>query len=94
LDLLVENRDEREALVSAIGQLQETYRRVMEHVSSEARLLRYIWYDMDRNHDGHLDCEEFARLLNCINLQPTIAPTELFKDFNHDHHLYGSSLTY
>lgn len=95
LDVLVENEEERQALVTTIQQLQETYRRVMEHVSSEARLLRYIWYDLDRNHDGLLNEGEFTKLLNRINLQPLgVTPSKLFKDFKKERHVHGRNITY
>lgn len=68
LDILVPNPQERQLLVEALTRMRATYLQVMEHVVADARLLRYIWYDMDQNHDGNLSENEFARLLNRINL--------------------------
>ena len=92
LDVLVEDATAREALVTTIQQLQETYRRVMEHVVPEARLLRYVWYDLDQNRDGRLDPKEFARLLNRINLFVKY-PKHMYTDFQKEQHIRGN-LTY
>jgi len=96
LDVLVENAQHRQALVTTILDLVHTFRRAREHVSSEARLLRYIWYDLDKNHDGQLDCKEFALLLNRINLQPcnNKTPAKLFTEFKHSQHIHTRHITY
>ncbi len=92
LNVLVPNAQDREALVSAIFQLVQTFQSVIPHVNPQARLLRYIWYDLDQNHDGHLDKNEFHKLLNRINLDP-LSKT-LFQDFQREHHIRGKRITY
>jgi hypothetical protein len=92
LDLLVADARERQFLVEALVQMRTTYLQVMEHVVAEARLLRYIWYDLDQNHDGIISVMEFALLLNRINLFVK-DPKKLYLEYKREKGLEGD-LTY
>jgi hypothetical protein len=92
LDLLVANAQERQFLVHALVQMRATYLQVMEHVVAEARLLRYIWYDLDQNHDGNISIMEFSLLLNRINLFVK-DPKKMYLEFKREKGIDGN-LTY
>jgi len=68
LDFLVPRDDEREFFVSTLRQLCKLYQKTRPLVWNEACLLRHIWYDIDRNHNGIIEPKEFVVILNRINL--------------------------
>lgn len=77
LDVFIPNAHDRRLLVSTLLSLREKYHSSKVYVVNEARLLRYIWYDVDRNHDGSISEKEFELVLNRINLH-VVAPRKVY----------------
>lgn len=65
-DLIVEDDDDRKALISSIQLIIDVYRSSSK--SREELLLRYAWDDVDWEGSGYLDSNAFFRLLCRINI--------------------------
>ena len=68
LDFIVEDTEDREAILHAIELIRVAYRRVSATTMREELLLRYVWNDTDRDKSGLIDQSEFLRLLARINV--------------------------
>jgi phosphatidylinositol phospholipase C delta len=92
LDVFIPNVNDRKLLVSTLLSLREKYHSSKVYVVNEARLLRYIWYDVDRNHDGSISEKEFELVVNRINLH-VVAPRKVYRIYRKEHDI-TSALTY
>jgi hypothetical protein len=68
IDFLVEDEEDRNAVLSAIRTIRETYEASKVKMSREKLLLRYAWYDIDWNKSGLIEQSEFLQLLGRINI--------------------------
>ena len=68
MDFIVEDTEDREAILHAIELIRVAYRRVSATTMREELLLRYVWNDTDRDKSGLNDQSEFLRLLARINV--------------------------
>ena len=68
IDFLVEDEDDRNAILSAIRTIREAYDASKVNMSREKLLLRYAWYDIDWNKSGLIEQSEFLQLLGRINI--------------------------
>jgi hypothetical protein len=68
IDFLVEDEEDRNAVLSAIRTIRETYDASKVKMSREKLLLRYAWYDIDWNKSGLIEQSEFLQLLSRINI--------------------------
>lgn len=80
LDVFVENETERQQLIACINQMRQTYQTASLTVSRDALLLRYIWYDVDVNHDARISEKEFAKILPRINFNVK-NPAKTYRNF-------------
>lgn len=93
LDFFIPDAEERKLLVSTLDTLRETYHNAALMVANEARLLRYVWYDVDKNADGLVGPKEFEQLVNRINLSlPN--PRGAFKAYSKEMEISSASLNY
>jgi phosphatidylinositol phospholipase C delta len=92
IDVFIPDAGERQALVSTLQKMMQQYLEAKLFVVNEARLLRYIWYDIDKNEDGFVSDKEFASILNRINLSVP-APLKVYKSFQKEFNIKGP-LTY
>lgn len=92
LDVLIEDPTHRHALVETISFMMHKYQQAKFYVVDEARLLRYIWYDVDTNQDGMVSEKEFIAITSRINLSVR-NPRQLYQDYRYEHHIKGH-LTY
>lgn len=67
LDVFIANEKERNLLVNCLQQMCATYQAAAMSVAHETLLLRYIWYDVDTNHDGVISESEFSKILHRTN---------------------------
>jgi phosphatidylinositol phospholipase C, delta len=82
LDVMVSNADEQRNLIAGLRQMIRNYQLAALQCSHEALLLRYIWYDIDINHDVALDEGEFLKILSRINFG--VGPAKKFyRDYCH-----------
>ncbi len=94
-DFLVEDEEERLAVMYAIHRIRDAYQMAKEKVGREGLLLRYTWYDIDGNKSGSVEQSEFLRLLTRINIYlKQEKAVKLFKDHKNerrmqDHHPHG-----
>jgi len=83
-DFLVENEEDRLAVIDAIERIRYAYHISKENVGREELLLRYTWYDIDGNKSGSIEQSEFLRLLTRINIYlKQEKAIKLFKDHKH-----------
>ena len=68
LDFIIEDAEDREAIIHAIELIRVTYRTISATTMREELLLRYVWNDTDRDKSGLIDKSEFLRLLDRINI--------------------------
>lgn len=96
-DFLVEDEDDRIAVMDAIHKILDAYQMSKEKVGREELLLRYAWYDIDGNKSGSIEQSEFLRLLTRINIYlKQEKAIKLFKDYKTErrtqdrhHHQHG-----
>jgi hypothetical protein len=91
-DFLVEDEEDRSAVMDAIHKIRNAYQTSKEKVGREELLLRYTWYDIDGNKSGSIEQSEFLRLLTRINIYlKQEKAVKLFKDHKRtlDHHPHG-----
>jgi hypothetical protein len=67
-DFIVEDEEDRKAVLSAIQTIREAYDAAKAKMSREELLLRYAWYDIDWNKSGLIEQSEFLQLLGRINI--------------------------
>jgi hypothetical protein len=83
-DFLVEDEEDRLAVIDAIHRIRDAYHVSKEKVGREELLLRYTWYDIDGNKSGSIEQSEFLRLLTRINIYlKQEKAIKLFKDHKH-----------
>jgi phosphatidylinositol phospholipase C delta len=81
MDFLVEDEDDRKSILSAIQKIREAYDASKVMMPREELLLRYAWYDIDRNKSGLIEQPEFLQLLCRINIYlKTEKAIKIFKD--------------
>jgi hypothetical protein len=68
LDFIIEDAEDREAILQAIELIRVAYRTVCATTKREELLLRYVWNDTDRDKSGLIDQYEFLQLLDRINI--------------------------
>lgn len=84
LDIVMQNERQQRVLVQALNSMRRSYHEAKYFVVDEARLLRYIWYDVDYNQDGLVAEKEFLHILNRINLHVRNAP-QVYQRFVRNH---------
>jgi phosphatidylinositol phospholipase C, delta len=92
LDIIASSNKKCQLLFSAISNALNKYHNAELYVVDEARLLRYIWYDVDKNNDGTVSEKEFEIIANRINLS-TSFPRQAYQSFCEDLGI-SSNLTY
>lgn len=80
LNLVIADAQLRQDLVNAIKGMMEAYRQAQTWVHPQASLLRYVWYDIDQNHDNAVSEKEFTKLLNRINCHVK-NPSKVYQNF-------------
>lgn len=93
LNLVIENPAHRMGLIAALQLMKSAYEESQQWVSRSVLLMRYIWYDVDRDISQLISKENFARLCGRINLNVKDAK-EAFKGFRQRENIAQSSLTY
>jgi hypothetical protein len=68
LDFIIEDAEDREAILHAIELIRVAYRTISATTMREELLLRYVWNDTDQDKSGLIDQSEFLRLLDRINI--------------------------
>ena len=92
LDVLIEDVAQRQALVQTLKAMSQKYHESKFYVVDEARLLRYIWYDIDINQDGLVSESEFVSIVNRINMYVKNT-RQLYQDYKKEGNVKGH-LTY
>ena len=81
LNVVVENKEHRGALVYALNAIYEMYHGIHHFVRDDALLLRYIWYDVDSDKNGLIDKKEFNNICHRINLPNDSLGDDIISDF-------------
>ena len=68
VDIIVEDEEDREAILRAVRTIREAYDASKFKMTREESLLRYAWYDIDWNKSGLIELPEFLQLLCRINI--------------------------
>jgi phosphatidylinositol phospholipase C delta len=68
VDIVVEDEEDREAILRAVRTIREAYDASKFKMTREESLLRYAWYDIDWNKSGLIEQPEFLQLLCRINI--------------------------
>jgi phosphatidylinositol phospholipase C delta len=89
MDVFIASANERNLLVTTLKNLLKQYHNAKLYVVNEARLLRYIWYDVDKNQDGEVSDKEFALILNRINLS-IAAPRKVYENYRKENNIAGA----
>ena len=92
LDILIDDPTHRHALIETLKCMVQKYQQAKFYVVDEARLLRYIWYDVDTNQDGMVSEKEFIAITYRINLSVR-SPKQIYQDYRYEHQIKGH-LTY
>ena len=92
-NLVIANAAHRMGLIAALQLMKRTYDESQQWVSRSVLLMRYIWYDVDRDISQLISKEQFARICGQINLNVKDA-REAFKDFRQSENISQPSLTY
>eukprot|EP00529_Nitzschia_sp_RCC80_P004525 CAMPEP_0113499134 /NCGR_PEP_ID=MMETSP0014_2-20120614/31576_1 /TAXON_ID=2857 /ORGANISM="Nitzschia sp." /LENGTH=910 /DNA_ID=CAMNT_0000393269 /DNA_START=16 /DNA_END=2748 /DNA_ORIENTATION=- /assembly_acc=CAM_ASM_000159 len=69
INLLIRDKNHRQALVETLQQLKRTYNTVVKFVDNEQLLLRYVYYDIDVDSNGFVNSKEFNSICKRINLE-------------------------
>jgi len=67
LDLVIPNREDREAFFQALSHIRQVYEGNKYVEGSEQLLLRYIWYGVDADKNGYVNEKELKVILNRLN---------------------------
>lgn len=78
----IKNDEDRNALIYALGSIKTRYRLMVPWIANEQLLLRYIYYDIDVDKSGTVDCDEFREICKRVNFQPPSNLTKTFADFS------------
>jgi hypothetical protein len=72
LNLFVDNAEHRGAVVDVFRQIKSKYQQAVPFLSSTALLLRYHWYHIDQDQNGHISNKEFKHICDIVNLQVNV----------------------
>lgn len=75
---VVPNRKERGHLVKAMKKMKHRYNLMAPWINNDQLLLRYIYYDVDKDKNGSINVSEFRDICKRINLK---IPTDVDKIF-------------
>lgn len=83
LNLVIENQAHRMGLVAALQVMKRTYIEAQNWVSRSVLLMRYIWYDIDKDSNQLISKEEFGWICDRINFRGKDTK-EAYKEFVHE----------
>lgn len=93
LNVLVEDKLERTALVDCLRQMMLEYAEARRMVDNESLLLRHVWYDIDINKDNLISEKEFITILQRTNIEIK-SPGRYYKQFLKEQHINQKGLKY
>jgi hypothetical protein len=93
LNLIIEDSGHRMGLVAALQLMKQTYDEAQQWVSRSVLLMRYIWYDIDKDNNQLISKDEFALICDRINFHISDAK-EVYKTFIEENEIEKSELTY
>lgn len=93
LNLVIENPAHRMGFVAALQLMKRTYDDAQQWVSRSVLLMRYIWYDIDKDSNQLISKDEFSLICERINFNIS-DPKEVYRTFIEENEIEKSELTY